>query len=154
MAGLILFPRMADAGGAFLLKLVFCIQNTRLLHSIHLKIIIKGFLKYFSAVHGLFRFLADRIEKAFFQHGAASSQEASGHRISSVRQSWQPASFKARLHPQKNAGDPRSPANPHIAQRIWNLGASWLSSLDDRPRIHSHSYGSRGIVQDATPACS
>jgi len=45
-------------------------------------------------------------------------------------------------------------ASPHVAWRIWNLWASWQSRLDDRPRIHSHSYGSRGSVQDAPPDCT
>jgi hypothetical protein len=45
-------------------------------------------------------------------------------------------------------------ASSHIARRIWILGASWQSRLDDRSQIHSNSYGSRGIVQDATPDCS
>ena len=44
--------------------------------------------------------------------------------------------------------------NPDIARRIWILGASWLSRLDDCPQIHSLSYASRGILQDATPDCS
>jgi len=37
--------------------------------------------------------------------------------------------------------------SPDIARRIWILGASWQSRLDDRSRIHSHRYGASWVPQ-------
>ena len=44
--------------------------------------------------------------------------------------------------------------SPQISPGSGFFGASWQSRLDDRQQNHSHSYASKGIVQNAQPDCS